>query len=101
MKNKKKIKITEEDLKSIYRDDYALFKNKILPNCFCGKCCVKGNKNTVKIINYEIFINNLNDIELKGFCAECGSPVGRYLETGEVKEYLPRVKKIKKKYDKK
>lgn len=98
VKNKTKIKITEEDLKFIHGNDYSRFRDKILPNCFCVKCCVSGEKDVVKIINYEIFINHLNDVELQGFCADCGGPVGRYCETGEVKSYLLRIKKIKQKY---
>ena len=100
MKSKKLLEITEDDLKFIHGDDYGHFQDKILPNCFCGKCCIKGDKNTVKIINYEIFINHLNDIELQGFCAECAGPVGRYLETGEVKKYSQRIKKIREKLKK-
>ena len=68
---KKQTKITEEDLKFIYGKDYKLFQDKILPNCFCG-FCVKNGSHTVKIVNYEIFLNHLNDIELQGFCANCG-----------------------------
>ena len=97
-KKKKNIKITEEDLKFIHGKDYVLFQEKILPNCFCGKCCFGSGGQTIKIVNYEIFINDLNDVELQGFCAECGGKVGRYLETEEVKEYAERVKKIRKKY---
>jgi len=94
---KNPIKITEEDLKFIHGNDYDLFREKILPNCFCYPCIKKG-KNMVRIVNYEIFINDLNDVELQGFCAECGGRVGRYSETGEVKEYVPRVKKVREKY---
>lgn len=99
IKNKKKIKIAEEDLKFIYGDNYEFFQSRILPNCFCGKC-IRDGKHTVRIVNYEIFINDLNDIILQGFCADCGGKVGRYLETGEVKEYVLRIKKIKEKYKK-
>ncbi|MCX6706170.1 MAG: hypothetical protein NTV24_03670, partial [Candidatus Woesebacteria bacterium] len=91
MTEKKKLKIAEEDLKMIYGDNYDFFQTKILSNCFCPTCNTKGYHST--IINYEIFIDNLNDIILQGFCAECGDKIGRYLETGEVEEYLPIIKK--------
>ena len=100
IKNKKLLKITEEDLKFIHGKDYEFFQRKVLPNCFCYPC-VKNGKRTVKIMNYEIFINDLNDVELQGFCDDCGGPVGRYSETGEVEETAKRVKKVRKKYDKK
>ncbi len=95
---KKSIKITEEDLKFIYGDDYTFFREKILPNCYCGTCSREGRNNMVTIVNYEIFINDINDVLLEGFCSVCGGKVGRYSETGEVKEYAPRVQKIREKY---
>jgi hypothetical protein len=97
---KKPIKIAEEDLKFIHGDDYAFFREKILPNCFCTSCSKNGRDNVVTIVDYEIFINDLNDVILQGFCSVCGGRVGRYSETGEVKEYVPRVLKIKRKYKK-
>lgn len=95
-KEQAKIKITEEDLKFIYGADYDFFQSKILSNCFCHNC--QPAKDNAIINNYEIFINDLNDIILSGFCAECGGEINRYLETGEVKEYLPRIKKVKRKH---
>ena len=95
---KKPIKITEEELKFIYGADYEFFCDKILPNCFCGFCSKDGRDNVVTIVNYDIFIDDLNDVILQGFCTECGGKVGRYLETGEVEEYIPRVKKVREKY---
>lgn len=99
MKNKKQIKITEDDLKFIYGDGYGFFQSKILSNCCCGAC--PESKYDSTIVNYEIFLDDLNDIILKGFCAKCGGKIGRYLETGEVEKYLPRIKKVKKRASKK
>ena len=97
---KKPIKITEEDLRFIHGNDYDLFREKILPNCFCTACSKEGRDNVVTIVNFEIFINDLNDVELEGFCSVCSGRVGRYSETGEVEEYVPRVKKVREKYKK-
>ena len=96
MQNKKEIKLTETDLKAIYGPDYNFFQEKILSNCFCHRCRVKSY--TAMITKYKIFLNDLNDIVLRGVCAACGGPVNRYLETGEVESYLPRIKKVKQKY---
>ena len=93
MSSKKQIKITKEDLITIHGKDYPLFEEKIIPNCYCGKC--KTPYQSI-IVNYEIYLNDLNDIILEGFCAKCGNRIGRYLETGEVPEYQERIKKIKK-----
>ncbi len=88
----KEKKITAEQLKFIYSDDYDFFVNKILSNCFCPKC--PNSEYSSTIVDYEIFLNDLNDIILKGSCAKCQGPIGRYLETGEVLEYLPRIKNV-------
>ncbi len=99
MKKKKNIKITEDDLKFIYGKDYELFREKVLSNCFCHNCVKREDeKYSVRIVNYQIFINDLNDVILRGFCAECGGRVGRYSETGEVEETTKRVKKLRQKY---
>lgn len=94
MYRKKSKKITNEDLQFIYGDDYSLFVEKILPNCFCGVCYKKIGEPTT-ITNYQISIDDLNNVILQGFCGECKGKVGRYVETGEVKEYLPRINKLK------
>ena len=98
MTNNKEIKITEEDLRYIYGEDYKIFQTKILPNCFCRKC--KGNDHVSTIINYEIFINDLSDVVLRGHCIKCNNKIGRCSETGDVEKYLKRVKGIREKYKK-
>lgn len=95
MTKHKQIKITEKDLKFIYGNDYEFFQSKILSNCFCAVC--PESKHNSTIINYDIFVNDLNDIILQGFCAKCGGKIGRYLETGEAEEYLPKIEKVRKK----
>ena len=89
MSNKKQIKITKEDLVAIYGSDYRLFEEKIIPNCYCGSCHIST------IVNYEVYLNDLDDIILKGFCAKCGKPVNRYLETGEVEKFQKMIIKVK------
>lgn len=91
-----KIKINEQDLQFIYGKDYDFFVTKILTNCFCNYCQEKEPTST--IINYDIFLNHHNDIFLHGFCAKCGNKIGRYMETGTVGEYLPRIEKVQMKY---
>ncbi len=95
MSNKREIEINGEDLKFIYGDGYELFKQKIIPNCNCGRC---DSHYQSTIVNYKIFLNDLNDIILKGYCQKCNSPVNRYVETGEVEEYHDRIEKVRKRY---
>lgn len=97
MQTKKEIKLTETDLKTIYGPEYNFFREKILSNCFCFRCKDRGYDTT--IVDYEIFLNDINDVILRGFCAACGGSVNRYLETGEVNKYLPRIKKVRQKYE--
>jgi len=87
------LQLTQEQLKKIYGKDWEFFCEKILNNCYCGNC--KGPYNAT-IVAYEIFLNDINDIILKGKCQTCGNPVNRYLETGEVAEYAEVIEKVKK-----
>ena len=95
MASELEVRISEDQLRFIYGDEYDFFVNKILPNCYCGQCADSGYHST--ITNYEAFLNDLNDVILQGFCGKCGSKIGRYLEMGEVEEYLSRIEKIIKK----
>jgi len=91
---KRRIKINEEELKFIHGSDYDFLQNKILHNCNCDNC--ESEPYTSQIVDYKITLNRINDIELRGFCAKCKSPIVRYVETGEVKKYLPRINKVRK-----
>ncbi len=68
-----------EELAFIFTNNLADF-NYITSRCFCSQC---RNKYDSTIVNYTISLNNLNDIELKGFCKNCNNAMGRYIETGE------------------
>lgn len=88
---KKEQEIIKEQLIEIIGSDWKNYQ-KIFDNCHCSKCDKKGYSST--IVDYKIFINDLNDVILRGRCAKCGSPLNRYSETGEVEEYLRRIKKV-------
>lgn len=92
MSNKSQMKIVKTDLTTIYGEDFHFFEEKIIPNCYCGKC---NSPYESTIVNYEIFLNDFNDIVLKGYCEKCKNPINRYLETGQVDEYQERIKKIR------
>jgi hypothetical protein len=89
----KKIKISEKNLKTIYGENYADFKNKIISGCWCANCKVTS------IVNYQVYLNELDDVILEGFCTECNHRVNRYVETGENPKYVERIRKIKNKLD--
>lgn len=88
---RKKIKITNEQLKHILGSNWKGFEEKILVNCFCGQC-----GGGVAIVDWQAELNDLNDAVLRGKCVKCGGPVNRYLETGEGAKYNKRIEEVKK-----
>lgn len=83
------IPITQEDLVTIYGDEYLKFLSKIVTNAYCGDC-----HGSVTIQDYSATLNDLDDISLQGVCATCGARVGRYIETGEDDKFVTRIKSI-------
>jgi hypothetical protein len=88
---KKDREINSEQLQTILGDDYQRTIKLILPNCFC--LCDKKRPITT-IVDYRIFINEFNDVVLRGKCVKCGKAMARCLETGENEVYLGRIKKL-------
>lgn len=85
----KEIQITKAQLQIILGKNCKHFAEKILPNCLCNKCyCV------IEIVDYKIFLNDLNDLILKGRCTLCGTRINRYIEIGEDKIAAKKIKKI-------
>lgn len=91
MKNNKQLKITEKDLKFIYGNDYDFFQSKILSNCHCLGCFESKYGSTV--VNYKIFLNDLNDIILKGFCDENNRLKAEMMDTERYKKSQKLAKK--------
>ncbi len=91
------IQIPIDDLKFILGKEWEEFENKITTHCYCGRC---KSDYVSTITNYTVTFNDLNDIVLKGFCKRCNSPIGRYVETGEVKKYINSIKELRNRYTK-
>jgi len=89
-KEKPEIEIDLDDIKMIMQNDFVHF-SKILENCFCAKC----PKSVTTIINYKAYLNDLDDIILRGNCITCGHEVARYIETGEQLDSAKRAKQIR------
>jgi hypothetical protein len=89
-KKPRAIKITMEDVAFIFNDKPDDFYG-ILSNCFCAHC---KNKYQSTITNYELFLNHLYDIEVKGSCLECNNSIGRYIETGDNPETAANAESI-------
>jgi hypothetical protein len=93
------IKIDMDDIRVIFGDDIDHF-NTIINNVFCTSC---GGAYDRTIVNFTAYLNNLNDIVLKGECKTCSGKVGRYIETGESKERFAaadHIRNIKRNYKK-
>lgn len=94
---KQKLSIAQDDFRKIIADEWKFFEQKILNNCLCHQCDSAYNST---IVDYEVEINDLNDTILHGKCAKCGSPVNRYLETGENSEQVKMIEEIRRRYAK-
>lgn len=58
------------------KDNIDIAVNSIFCDC--------GAQNR-KLINYKSYLNDLNDVILKGWCSSCKTVASRYIETGEKK----------------
>lgn len=65
--------------------------NLIIENIFCD-CKTPGKK----LIDYKVYLNDLNDLILRGKCSGCETIAARYLETGENRENYNAAERIKK-----
>ena len=92
MYKRKDFKITQKELEYILGDEWKFFKTKLLNNCLCFKC--EEDKGNSTIVNYEIYLNYLNDTIFKGFCKKCNSPIVRSTETGEDVKMRKRINEV-------
>lgn len=89
-KEKPEIEIDLDDIKVIMGNDFVHFQS-VVENCFCSQC----SESNTTIVNYKAYLNDLDDIVLRGKCITCGSPVGRYIETGEQLDAAKRADQIR------
>lgn len=94
---KQKLTIELEDFRKIMGDEWEIFQEKIVNNCYCHKY---DSSYDSTIVDYEVEINDLDDTILQGKCADCGSPVNRYVETGENPEQVKMIEEIRRRYAK-
>ena len=87
------IEINEFEFKLVMGDSWEHL-NIYIESIFCT--CSASNK---KIIDYKIYLTELNDVILKGKCRECKTIAARHIETEEKDENFigaSRIKEIKK-----
>lgn len=66
-------------------------RDLFIDNIFCD--CSSPEK---KLIDFKIYLNDLNDLVLRGKCSSCNTIAARYLETGENEESNKAAERIKK-----
>src|SRR3990167_4759513 len=93
MKRKIRLEISKSNLISILGKDFDDFEKNIINHVYCTHCASSYNST---ITNYSVFLNDLDDVILEGFCKKCNHPVNRYVETGEVAKYQKKISKVKK-----
>ena len=86
------IRITEEDLKFIVRDEFDQIVDLARNNSFCSKCY---GKNKIEMIDYSLVLNDLNDVIFQGKCKSCNGKIARYIEIGEQVKFQMRIEIIK------
>lgn len=74
------IEIEMEDVGLIMGEDFDEL-DILLNSTFCSAC----KQHVTTIVDYNIYMNKIDDIIFKGKCKACGSPVVKYIETGESK----------------
>ena len=47
-----------------------------------------------RLIAYKVFVNDLNDVVMRGLCSGCNTIAARYVETGEDPEKVKRIKAV-------
>lgn len=47
-----------------------------------------------RLIAYKVFVNDLNDLVMRGLCSACNTIAARYVETGEEPEKVKRIRAV-------
>ena len=91
MNREGKVEITKEQAEDIFSDNgesLAIAKKTV----FCHRCFPENHRNVeVDIEHY--FVNELNDVILRGKCTTCGHSVARYIESGEIPAMTKRARR--------
>lgn len=68
-------------------DDREIFIN----NFFCD--CKSPNR---QLIDFKVYLNDINDIVINGICSGCKTIAARYIETGENAKSIEAAERIRK-----
>ncbi len=90
-----KVEIGPLQLRSMFGQSYEE-DIEIALNCILCDCGVENKQ----LIDYESYLNNLNDVVLKGRCSSCKTIAARYIETGErngIEKIADKIRKLNRK----
>lgn len=88
------VEIGPFQLRLMFGDSWEEDIHIFIHSFFCD--CEDDNK---KLVNYKSYINNLNDVTLKGWCSSSKTIATRYIETGErpgIEKVSNRIRKLNK-----
>lgn len=74
-------------------EEKQVYKSILAEGVLCRHC---GGIAQIGIVVQEIFLNDLNDILVRGYCKQCNGKVARILEFGENKEFYDKAMKFRK-----
>lgn len=74
------VEIGPFQLQQLFGDTWKTDLELALHTIFCD--CMAEQK---RLIDYKSYLNDLNDVILKGWCSNCKTKASRYIETGERK----------------
>lgn len=74
------LQLTTDGLKFIAENNYEKLIKLAKYNAYCPSCY---RYRCVEMVNFEIYLNNVNDVIFKGTCKTCKRKINRYVETGE------------------
>jgi len=90
------IEITKQEAIILFDNSEEIY-NKLIKNVFCSNCQGSIGDKVTEIINYKIYLENTNNVVIKGKCKKCQNPVARFVETGENPKTAVKVEQILKK----
>lgn len=86
--------LNQWELRLMLGEEWEYFSH-ILQNFYCS-CGEIGRE----LVDYKVFLDNHNDIILRGSCSICDSPAARTISTSEVEENVIVAKRIRKEKNK-
>ena len=86
------VSITEDELMLIVEDEFDQIIGLAKYNSFCSNCY---GRTKIEMIEYDLSLNELNDVVFRGKCKSCGKNIVRYVGIGENTRFRNRAEILK------